>query len=133
MTSAFCDTSVLIRYFTEDDIPRALAAADLIDGDVDLVVSTGVILEAVHVLRTDYQFDNPILSELLIRFLSRSNVSLSDADKDGLLTALSWTQGSSARRIADAIVSTAAEQAHVDYIVTFDAKLTSATVPVRML
>ena len=60
-------------------------------------------------------------------------MSLSDADKDGVLTALSWTQGSSARRIADAIVSTAAEQAQVDFIVTFDAKLTSPTVRVRML
>ena len=133
MTSVFCDTSVLIRYFTEDDIPRALAAAKLIDGDVDLVVSTGVIIETIHVLRTEYRLDNPLLSALLIRFLSRSNVTMSDADKEGVLTALSWTQGSSARRIADAIVSTAAERAHVDYIVTFDAKLTSATVPVRML
>lgn len=133
MTSAFCDTSVLIRYFAEDDILRALAAAELIDSGTDLVLSTGVILETIHVLRTDYGFDNPILGDLLIRFLSRTNVNLIDADKAAVLDALSWTQNSSARRIADALLSTAAEQAEVDFIATFDEKLRSPLIPVRML
>lgn len=133
MTSAFCDTSVLIRYFAEDDIPRALAAADLIDSGTDLVLSTGVILETIHVLRTDYGIDNPVLGDLLIRFLSRTNVNLIDADKAGVLDALSWTQNSSARRIADALLSTAAEQADVDFIATFDEKLRSPFIQVRML
>ena len=133
MTSAFCDTSVLIRYFAEDDVPRALAAANLVDSGADLVLSTGVILETIHVLRTEYGFDNPILGDLLIRFLSRTNVDLMDADKAGLLHALSWTLNSSARRIADAILSTSAEQAKVDFIATFDEKLRSPLIPVRML
>ena len=133
MTSAFCDTSVLIRYFAEDDVPRALAAADLIDSSTALVLSTGVILETIHVLRTNYGFDNPILGDLLIRFLSRTNVNLIDADKAGVLDALTWTQNSSARRIADALLSTAAEQADVDFIATFDEKLRSPMIQVRML
>ena len=33
------------------------------------MVSTGVILETIHVLRTDDRFDNPFLADLLIRFL----------------------------------------------------------------
>jgi predicted nucleic acid-binding protein len=133
VTSAFCDTSVLIRYFAEDDVPRALAAADLIDSSTALVLSTGVILETIHVLRTNYGFDNPILGDLLIRFLSRTNVNLIDADKAGVLDALTWTQNSSARRIADALLSTAAEQADVDFIATFDEKLRSPMIQVRML
>ena len=134
MTTAFCDTSVLIRYFAEDDVPRALAAATLIDdGEVDLVVSTSVVLEAIHVLRTDYQFDNPALADVLITFLSRTNVRISDADKTGVIAALYWTQQSSARRIADAVVAMAAEQANVDFIATFDAKMTSRSLPVRLL
>ena len=40
----FCDTSVLIRYFAEDDPPRAFAAARLIDSDATLVVSTAALL-----------------------------------------------------------------------------------------
>lgn len=131
--SVFCDTSVLIRYFAEDDIPRALAAATLFDSETQLVVSTGVILETVHVLRTQYDFANPVLSELLVRFLSRRNVTVSDADKSGLIGALYWTQGVSARRISDAIVVAAAQQAGVEAIATFDDKMASPTVPVRML
>ena len=133
MTRVFCDTSVLIRYFAEDDIPRAAAAAALVDGDADLVISTGVILEAIHVLRTEYGLANPVLAELLTRFLLRPNVHLSDADKAGVLDALSWTRGSSARRIADAVIATAARKATVDYIATFDEKMSSQAVQVRML
>ena len=115
------------------EIREALAAADLVDSGTNLVLSTGVILETIHVLRTDYGFDNPILGDLLIRFLSRKNVELIDADKAGVLDALSWTKNSSARRIADALLSTAAELAEVDFIATFDEKLKSPFIPVRML
>jgi predicted nucleic acid-binding protein len=48
----FLDTSVLVRYLSEDDPPRALAAARLIDGESAMVISGVVILEAMHALRT---------------------------------------------------------------------------------
>jgi len=129
----FCDTSVLIRYWAEDDIPRAAAAADLLDSDATLVISTGVILEALHVLRTDYGFRNPALADLLVRFLARANVQLADADKGGVISAIYWTQNASARRLPDAIISVTAHQAGVDSIATFDDKMMSPTVPVRLL
>ena len=62
----FCDTSVLIRYFAEDDPPRALAAARLFDSDATLVVSTTALLELVQVLRTSYDVTNPRLGEGLV-------------------------------------------------------------------
>lgn len=133
MTTVFCDTSVLIRYFSEDDIPRAVAAAELIESDASLVISTGVILETIHVLRTEHRIADPALAEALVRFLSRTNVSVTDADKAGILSAIFWTQHVSARRIPDAILSAAAHQAGADVIATFDEKMTSPTVPVRML
>ena len=132
MAVVFCDTSVLIRYFAEDDIPRAATAAELIDGDTTLMVSTTVILETLHVLRRTYGFSDALLGELLIAFLTRDNVELADADKGGVLAAISTNQGST-RRIADAVIAMAAAQAGVDYIATFDAKLRTPLVPVRML
>ncbi|GAC1673195.1 MAG: hypothetical protein NVS9B8_15930 [Candidatus Limnocylindrales bacterium] len=45
----FCDTGILVRYFADDDPPRALAAALLIDGGDTLVISTAVLIEVVHV------------------------------------------------------------------------------------
>ncbi len=133
MTRVFCDTSILIRYFVEDDIPRAVAAADLIESDADLTVSTGVLLETVHVLRTEHGFADPALANLLGGFLSRTNVDVADADKIGLIGALQWTELVSARRIADAIVVAAAKRAGVDAIVTFDEKMRSPSVPIRLL
>ena len=132
MALVFCDTSVLIRYFAEDDIPRAAAAAALIDGDSTLAVSTTVILETLHVLRRRYGFDDELLGHLLSRFLSRTNVDLADADKRGVLSAIATNQGS-ARRVPDALIVMAARQARVDYIATFDEKLRTPHVPVRML
>ena len=133
MTTVFLDTSVLIRYFAEDDIPRALAAGGLIDSQASMVLSTGVVLEAIHVLRNEYRMANPTLAHLLIRLLSRSNVALTDADKGTVIAAIYWTQGVSPRRIADAILAGAAEQARVDYIATFDEKMSAPSIPVRML
>ena len=70
MTRVFVDTSVLIRYFAEDDPARAFAAAGVVDGDNSLVVSTATLLELVHVLRMDYGATNPALAQGLVRFLA---------------------------------------------------------------
>ena len=134
MTSrVFCDTSLLIRYFAEDDIPRALAAATLIDSDVTLVVSTGVVLETIYVLDKSHSISNPELSELLARFLTRANVELADADRDATVAAILSTGRVSARRIPDAILAAAAQHAGCDIIASFDAKFVSPSVPVRLL
>lgn len=129
----FCDTSLLIRYFAEDDVPRALAAAELIDSDVTLVVSTGVVLETIHVLGKRHGVSNPVLAELLATFLTRANVELADADRDSTVAAISSTTLVSARRIPDAILAAAAKHARCDLIASFDEKFVSSTVPVRLL
>ncbi len=129
----FCDTSVLIRYFADDDPPRAFAAAGLFDSDATLVVSTTALLELVHVLRTRYGVTNPVLGEGLISFLTRSNVELVDADRGATVAAIQWSLRVSARRIPDALIAAAAEHAGCDQIATFDELMTSPSVPVRLL
>jgi predicted nucleic acid-binding protein len=133
VTRVFVDTSVLIRYFAEDDVPRALAAARLIDGQATLVLSTSVLLEAVHVLRRQHGLDNPTVASLLITFLTRENVELLDADQAATVAALRWSVRASARRIPDAIIAAAAERAGCDMIATFDESFASPTVPARLL
>jgi predicted nucleic acid-binding protein len=129
----FCDTGVLVRYFADDDPPRALAAARLVDGEETLVVSTAAIIELVHVLRTDYGIQNPMLGDGLIRFLTRDNVELVDADQGATVAAIRWSLRVSARRIADAILAAAAEHARSDAIATFDERMESPTVPIQLL
>jgi predicted nucleic acid-binding protein len=129
----FCDTGVLIRYFAEDDVPRALAALNLIESDATLVLSTGILFEAIHTLRTQFGVGNPALGEGMIRFLSRANVELSDADAAAVVAGIQWSLHLSARRIGDAILAAAAEQAGCDWIATFDEAFASPTVPSRLL
>jgi predicted nucleic acid-binding protein len=129
----FCDTGILVRYFADDDPPRALAAARLIDGDDTLVISTAVLLEVAHVLRTQHGQTNPDISEALVEFLTKRRVELTDADQMQAVAALRWSARVSARRIPDAIMGAAARHAEVDYIATFDESLRSPLVPVRLL
>jgi predicted nucleic acid-binding protein len=133
MSRVFVDTGVLIRYFAEDDPPRALAAARLIDSDTMLVLSTGVLIELVHALRTQHGMANPAIGNALIRFLSRPNIQLSDASRGQVIAALMWSLSTSARRIPDAIIAKAAEASGVDYIATFDERMSSPGVPVRLI
>jgi predicted nucleic acid-binding protein len=129
----FCDTSVLIRYFADDDPPRAFAAAALFDSGATVVVSTTALLELVHVLGTRSGITNPVLGEGVISFLTRSNVELIDADLGATVAAIRWSMRVSARRIPDALIAAAAEHAGCDAIATFDERMTSPSVPVRLL
>jgi predicted nucleic acid-binding protein len=133
VSRVFVDSSVLIRYFSGDDPARAFAAAGLVDGDDTLVVSTAAILELIHALRTRYGATNPDLAEALVRFLSRSNVQLADADQDAAITGIAWSTRASARRISDALLAAAAEHTRCDWIATFDEKMASPSLPVRMI
>jgi hypothetical protein len=58
----FLDSSVLIRCFAGDDPARALAAARLLDSEAEFVVSTGGIIELVHVLSATHGVANPLPS-----------------------------------------------------------------------
>ena len=129
----FCDTGVLIRYFADDDPPQALAAARLIDGDDTLVISTGVLIEVAHVLRTQHARTNPEIAHALVELLTKRGIELADADRPQAVAALRWSARVSARRIPDALIAAAAERAGCDMIATFDEGFTPSSVPVRML
>ena len=129
----FLDTGVLVRYFATDDPPRALAAAKLIDGAATVVVSTGSVVETIHVMRTRYGFRNPELGLGLIEFLTKHNVLLADADAGAVVAGIERTLAFSERRIPDAILAAAAEEAGCDWIATFDEDFSSPTVPSRLI
>lgn len=129
----FLDSSVVVRYLAEDDPPRALAAARLIDGEQTVVVSGVVLLETMHALRTGLGHENPELARVLIRFLTRHNVEVVDADKAHLVAALERSLATSARRVSDAILAATAEGAGCAWIATFDEAFTSPTIPSRLI
>ena len=128
----FCDTGILVRYFADDDPPRALAAARLIDGGDTLVISTAVLIEVVHVLRTQHGRANPEIAGALIEFLTKRGVELIDADLPEAVAALRWSARLPARRVPDALISAAANHARCDLIATFDERMSTVDVPVRL-
>lgn len=129
----FLDTGVLVRYLSGDDPPRALAAAQLIDGDRTIVISGFVLLETIHAMRTGMGHDNLELARALIRFVTRENVEVVDADKTHLGAALERSLARSARRIADAVIAATSEHAGCTWIATFDDAFRSPTVPSRLI
>lgn len=133
VSRVFCDTGILVRYFADDDPPRALAAARLIDGGDTLVISTAVLIEVVHVLRTQHGRASPEIADALIAFLTKRGVELVDADLPEAVAALRWSARLSARRVPDALISAAANHARCDLIATFDERMLAVDVPVRLL
>lgn len=129
----FLDASVVVRYLSEDDPPRALAAAELIEGERTVVVSGVVLVETLHALRTGMGHENPALGRALIRFLLRENVQVVDADKAHLVVALERSLSASARRISDAVIAATAEHAGCAWIATFDEAFRSPTVVARLI
>jgi predicted nucleic acid-binding protein len=129
----FLDASVVVRYLSEDDPPRALAAARLIDSDRAVVLSGVVLLDTIHALRTGKGHENPELGRALIRFLTRENVEVIDADKAHLVAALERSLTASARRISDAVIAATAEHAQCAWIATFDEAFRSPTIPARLI
>ncbi len=129
----FLDTSVLLRYLGNDDPSRTWAAAELIDSDRVLVISGVVVTEAVHVLRVQRTATDSAIFAWLIAFLAKENVEVIDADKAHVAAALQHVMHVSARRVPDALIASAADQAGCDWIATFDEGFMSMQVPSRLL
>jgi predicted nucleic acid-binding protein len=128
------DSSVLIRYLTNDDPALAKAAAEVIDGEEPVGVSAMVLLETVHVLRgRAYGLENPAVTEALVELLQHQNVHLLDLDADLACAAMLGVRHLSARHLADALISACASQAGADALVTNDRKFSSRLVPIRQL
>jgi predicted nucleic acid-binding protein len=98
-----------------------------------VVISGVVLLGSMHALRTARGRENPELARVLIRFITRENVEVVDADKSHLVAALERSLASSARRIPDAVLAATAEHAGCDWIATFDEDFSSPTIPSRLI
>lgn len=128
------DTSALLRYLTNDDPPLARQVADLVEGPQPVAISSLVLLEAAHTLRSaHYGLDNPAVADAFIELLAHDNVVLTDLPSDLASAAIAAVRHLSARHVADALVAAAARHAGVSELVTNDRKFASQLVPVRQL
>lgn len=117
------DTSVVVRYLVRTPLGQARRAAAVIDGTDQLGVPLVVLLEAAHVLRTQYDVARADILDTLVDFLSRRNVVLLGLPKDVALEALVRARTLPKSPIPDALIAATARWAGALPLYTFDADL----------
>ena len=117
---ALLDTSVVVRYLTDDPPNLADKAASVIDVEDGLQVTDVVIVETAYVLTTVYQVPREIAVDHLIAFLQRENVSPLGLDKGIVLQGLLLCRPSGRVSFADAMVWAAARSSGTQLVYSFD-------------
>ncbi len=117
----FLDSSVLVRYLTNDDPARARVAEAIIDSD-DLVLSCVVLSEVAYVLRKTYGRSRRAISVALAEFLFRENVQLVDVPKERAASALLKAAESARISFGDALILAQMQASGHREIYSFDTR-----------
>lgn len=104
----FLDTSVVVRYLTDDPPELAERAERLIENSPALIVSETALLETAHVLRSLYGLQREEIVDLLIAPLQKPNISLHDISEPVAVAALELCRPSNRVSFADALIWAAA-------------------------
>ena len=125
---AFLDTSVIVRYLTDDPPALAARAAQIIDGDQTLIVSELVLVETAYVLTSVYQTSRAAVVDALTLFVQKANLRLLTLPKPLALEALRLCHDSQHYSFTDAFLWAFARHAGIPHIYTFDARFPSDAV-----
>lgn len=101
---ALLDTSVIIRYLTGDIPQLAQWCAQVIDGDDDLTVTEGVLLETAYVLEKVYAVPRAVVVDRMIELLSRTNIEVTPLKKPLVVQALLFCRPSGRVSFGDALL-----------------------------
>ncbi len=75
--SGFLDTSIIVRYLTDDPPELAEKAALVIDSEEQLHITDVVLVETAYVLTAVYHIPRRVVVDHLITFLQKENIILS--------------------------------------------------------
>ncbi len=113
------DTSVVVRYLTDDPPEMAARAALLIDSRTALAISDLVLVESAYVLTGVYGIDRSEVAEALAALMLRSNVECPHLSVALVVRALQLAGHSGRVSFADALIWAEARQAEAP-VATFD-------------
>ncbi len=113
------DTSVVVRYLTDDPPEMAARAALLIDSQTPLAITDLVIVESGYVLTTVYGIDRSEVAEALAALMLRSNIGCPYLSVALVVRALQLAGSSGRVSFADAMIWARARQAEAP-VATFD-------------
>ena len=126
---AHLDTSVIVRYLTNDPPSMAAAAARLINSDRPLIVSALTLAESAYVLASVYGVPRDAIVDALSAFIQRRNIRLHHLTKPLALDALHLCRGSNRHSFADALLWAEA-RTDAGTIYTFDGRFPNTNVDV---
>lgn len=102
--NALLDTSVVVRYFMQDQPHLALASTRVVEGEDRLFVSDVAIAEVAHVPMSTYRIPRERVIDQLVAFLLRDNVGTLSIPKELVLGALAKCRPSGRVSIPDALI-----------------------------
>ena len=129
--SALLDTSVLVRYLTDDVPALADRAERIIEGADELQVTPVVLAETAHVLRRLYHVPREAIVDYLVEFVRRDNIVVPGLDKGYVVVGLFQCRPSGRVSLPDALVWATARSLGVRTIYAFDARFPAEGVEVR--
>ena len=122
LPAAFLDTSVIVRYLTDDPLPTAEAAARIIEGDQSLILSEVILAETAYVLTVVYEIPRAAVVDALSAFIQRRNIRLLNLSKPSALEALRLCRDSKRHSFADALLWAEARHSGVRRVYAFDSR-----------
>ncbi len=128
---AFLDTSFLVRYLTDDPQGLARRAADVIDGDRRLAVSTVALAETASVLTHVYGVPRRAVVDQLIALSQKENIVSLHPGKAILIEALLLCRPSGRVSFADALIWAEARAGGPPVVHTFDERLPALGIQVH--
>lgn len=127
------DTSVVVRYLTDDPPHMGAAAAAVIDTEQPLIVTETALAEIGHVLRSVYGIERGDVVALLIDFVQRHNIEVRGLDKSEVVAALELCRPSGRVSIPDALIWAVARSIPGESaIYTFDQRFPSDGIELRI-
>ena len=115
----FVDSSVIIRYLTDDIPQRARIAEQILQSD-DLVASCVILSEVAYVLRSGYRYSRTQVLDALAQFLTLENVELLDAPKERVASALAKARHAPGLSFGDALIIAQMRASGYTEIYSFD-------------
>jgi len=131
--TAILDTSVIVRYFTNDPPGTGRLAAHLLDGSETLLLPEVVIAETAHVLWSLYRVARQDIVDQLVNLVRKQNVAPLTLDKDITVEALLLCRPSRRVSFPDALTWAAARQTGTITLYTLDQRFPSAGLDLRGL
>jgi len=128
----FLDTSVVVRYLTDDPPEMAAKAAGVIDTSEQVVLSEVVLVETAYVLESVYEVPRAELVDALTSLVQRRNISLLNLSKPIAIEALLMCRDSKRHSFSDAVVWAEAVDTGAEQIFTFDRQFPSRGIDAGM-